>query len=285
MTDETNGADMAAAEAAAVALNQPSSDKTYLGETAPEPEPKAEETPGEDAAAAKPDEGEAKPPKPKKTAQERIDELTWRVREAERREQALLDRIGGKQAPAQEAHPAAPESDEPHPDNYTHGENDLAYIRDLARYEARQEFRREAAQAEASKTVRTKLDTFQSKATEIFPDGEPEGLQAFRQFAEMPQAIADVILASDIGPKLAEHLGDNPREFQRLSGLSPALQARELTLLETRLSAPKEEPKPVPKTATDAPEPPPQARGSGGRFNVAADTSDFAAFEKQYVGR
>jgi hypothetical protein len=59
----------------------------------------------------------------------------------------------------------------------------------------------------------------------------------------------------------------------------PDLQARELTLLETRLTPAA---KPTPKTATDAPEPPPQARGAGGQFKVAADTDDFAAFEKQY---
>jgi hypothetical protein len=56
---------------------------------------------------------------------------------------------------------------------------------------------------------------------------------------------------------------------------------RELTLLEARLT-PATGSKVPPKTATDAPEPPPTARGSNGQFKVAGDTGDFAAFEKQY---
>ena len=88
-----------------------------------------------------------------------------------------------------------------------------------------------------------------------------------------------MLLASDIGPKLAEHLGDNPRELDRLSALPPHLQTYELAKVEARLSRPAA---PVAKTATEAPEPAPQARGVGGKFKVAPDTSDFAAFDKAY---
>lgn len=264
MTIEAEGAPEGVTEDTAAASIEAEADTETSGDNAP-------------AAAV---EGEAEPAKPKKSAQDRIDELTRARREAERdrdfyKEQAL------RQAPAaREPQAAAPVSDEPDPADYEFGENDLGYVRAIARYEARQEFEQHTKAQLARSTVETKLGSFQSRSEAAFPDGEPEGLKAFRTLPEVPQAIADVILESDIGPKLAEHLGDNPREFRRISGLSPALQARELTLLETRLSAP---PKPTPKTATDAPEPPPQARGTGGRFTVAADTDDFAAFEKQHL--
>jgi hypothetical protein len=285
MDNQENAPAEVVGEDTAAVLSHASGDKTYLEPKAePQAEPQPEEQPGEDDAAAKADtdaEAEAQP-KPKKTAKERIDELTWRLREAERREAALLDRIGGKQAPAPEAHPPAHTGDgRPDPNAYESGVYDPRYLEDLTDWKAEQAVQRTLSQRQERETVQTKLSTFESKADELFPEGEPEGLQAFRSLPQVPQAIADVILASDIGPKLAEHLGDHPREFQRISALPAHMQARELTLLETRLTAPKEEPKPSPKI-TAAPEPPPQNRGAGGRFTVAPDTSDFAAFKKQY---
>lgn len=288
MTDETNGAVPTDAEDTAAVLSIASGEKTYLEAKAePEPEVITSEEPGEDDAAANPEpEAEApSEPKPKKTAKERIDELTWRLREAERREATLLDRIGGKQAPAQEAQPTAQGDGRPNPEDYEGGVYDPAYIEDLTDYKADQAVSKHLAANKANETTKTKLSTFGERVTALFPDGATEGLQAFYARPTLPTAMTEILLESDIGPKLAEHLGDNPREFERLSALPPHLQARELTLLETRLTAPTPEPKPAPKTTTNAPEPPPQARGSGGRFQVASDTSDFAAFEAQYVKR
>lgn len=283
MTDQTDDAAMAAAEEAAVALNQPAQAQQDDRTTQAQGD---EQTPGDDAPAAQPTDEAGEQPKPKKSAKDRIDELTWRLRESERREAQLLDRIGGKQTPAQEAQPQAQQGDgRPDPTAYDGGVYDPQYIEDLTDYKADQAVTRRLNANKAQETVQTQLGNYQSKVAELYPDGVTEGLEAFHSLPAVPQGISEAILASDIGPKLGEYLGDNPREFQRISGLSPALQARELTLLEHRLSAPTEAPKPTPKTLTAAPEPPPQARGSGGRFQVAADTSDFAAFEQQYLKR
>jgi hypothetical protein len=78
---------------------------------------------------------------------------------------------------------------------------------------------------------------------------------------------------------LADHLGRNPSELQRLSALPPTLQAYELAKLEQRLATPAT---PAPKTVSDAPSVTPQVRGTAGRFAPAPDTDDFAAFEKTY---
>lgn len=289
MTDETNGAVPTDAEDTAAVLSIASGEKTYLEPKAEEP--KAEATTsdelGEDDAAAQPEpEAEAQAePKPKKTAKERIDELTWQKRELERQNQALLDRLGGKQAPAQVAQQIPQGDGKPSPEGYEGGVYDPAYIEDLTDWKAEQAVTRRLEANKATETVRSKLSTFESKTGELYPDGEPDGLQAFRQLPVVPPVISEILMESDIGPKLAEHLGDNPREFERLSALPPHLQARELTQLENRLTAPATEPKPTPKTITAAPEPPPTARGAGGRFQVAADTTDFAAFESQYLKR
>lgn len=234
------------------------------------------ETPGDDAAAA--EEGQAEQPKPKKTARERIDELTAARREAER--EAEYWRAKALQ-PAQEARrpqaEAATEEPEPDPADYEYGELDVNFIRDIARHEMRREFREELAQRDMWQSVQTRLEAFNRKVVEQFPDGEPDGLVALRALPSLSQAVTDVILASDNGPKLADHLGKNPRELNRLSALPPHLQAYELAKIETRLSA-----TPAAKTATDAPPPTPQVRGAGGRFSTPPDTTDFAAFDKAY---
>lgn len=238
---------------------------------------------GDDAAAATDENGQATPPKPKKTVQERIDELTAARREAERdrdfyREQAL--RAGNGKQPAEEAQQHQPQGGgEPDPGDYDHGENDLRYVRDLARWEARQEFMAMAEEQREQERARNARQTFETRRAALFPNGDPEGLQRFREIPSLPSAVVEIVAESDIGPKIADHLGANPAELQRLKGMTPIQQARELTRLELRLSEPA---KPTPKTATDAPEPPPQARGTGGRYKVAPDTDDFAAFEKNY---
>jgi hypothetical protein len=154
-------------------------------------------------------------------------------------------------------------------------------VRALARWEALQVFNQRAEQDRQRQASQQRISAFQSNAAKLFPEGEPTGLQAFvaKGAESLHVAAQEVIAEAEIGPKVADYLGSNPRELNRISALPPAQQVREVTLLEIRLSAP---PKPTPKTATEAPEPPPQARGAGGRFSVAPDTDDFAAFDKTY---
>jgi hypothetical protein len=229
--------------------------------------------PGDDAAAETP-----APAKPRQTAQERINELTAARREAERdrdfyREQAL--RNGNGQQPAQEAQQPQPqEASRPHRDDYS---DDFEYIEALTDWKAEQAAERLTAHARQQDQARTTRQTFETRKAALFPQGEPEGLQQFLRIPQLPVAVIEIVGESDIGPKIADHLGANPAELRRLEGMSPIQQARELTRLEHRLTPPA---RATPKTVTDAPEPPPQARGAGGRFGVAPDTTDFAAFEK-----
>lgn len=230
---------------------------------------------GDDAAAA----AEAEPQqRPKQTAQERINELTRKAREAERDAEYWRSRATQPPQAQTQARPAeAAEDAEPDPSDYDHGDLDAGFIRDHARYHARQEFRQEQARAEAQSRTRTALSTFEQRTAEQFPDGEPEGITRLSRMPVLSQMIQEVILDSEVGPKLADYLGSNQRELSRISALPPLQQARELTKLEIKMSAPAVV---KPKTISDAPGVTPQVRGQGGRFGVAPDTSDFAAFEK-----
>lgn len=269
MTEDTAAADMAAAEAAAVALNQPEGERTYL-------EP-PEDQPGDDAAAAaEQDEDAEKPaPKPKQTAQERIDELTRARREAER--DAEFWRAKATREADAQTHPQG--DGRPDPADFDNGALDPGYIDALTDWKAEQAVEKRFTQREAQARTQTALQTFEQRVEKQYPDGEPEGLKTLRSLPMLSSVVQEVMMDSEVGPKLGDYLGDNPRELRRISALPPISQARELTKLEQTLTTPSA---PSPKTATDAPEPAPTLRGAGGRFKVAPDTSDFAAFEAQY---
>jgi len=219
------------------------------------------------------EEAEVQPePKPKKTAQDRINEVTAARREAER------ERDYWRNA-AMQAAPAAPEKPRdaaPNPDDYALGDVDVRYVTDVAKYEAKAEVRAEYQAREESQRRAFQVSTFDDKVAQIFPDGEPDGLVSLRSLPALRGEISDVILSSEKGPLLADHLGDNPAILRRLESLPAHMIGFELAKIESSLG----QPAPSPNRVTNAPAPAPKPRGSGGQFAVAPDTNDFAAFEK-----
>lgn len=268
MTEETHG-EALPAEDTALVLND--------AEPAPQEQPT-----GDDAAAE---------PQPKRqTAQDRIDELTRLRRDAERREeQARRDAEHWRDQalrtqPKPDPQPKA--DDEPDPARYEYGESDLGYIRDLATHQATRAVRAEFAAAEREREARAAAASWQSRMSQAaakhadFHEVVVEGAQrnAWDCTPTMLQALQD----SEVGGDLAYHLAKNPDDARRIAALSPVSQVRELGRLEAKLSQPQQA---QPKTVTAAPDPTPQVRGAGGRFTVAPDTSDFAAFEAQHFKR
>ena len=116
----------------------------------------------------------------------------------------------------------------------------------------------------------------QTAVNEAYHDREEEArakYDDFEQVAYNPQlrvtdAMAETIKASDMGPDLAYWLGSNPKEADRISRLSPLLQAREIGKIEAKLGS-----SPLVKPTTSAPAPitPVTARTSG---NPSYDTTD-----------
>lgn len=233
----------------------------------------AKEGEGEEAQQEEP------APKPKKSAQERINEVTAARREAER-EAAYWRKVAleGQQAPQQQrTAQEQPRDAAPNPDDYKFGDADPAYLVDLAEHRAVQRVRQEYEAREQTQRLTTSLSTFEQRVAETFPDGEPEGLAALRSLPAIRSEITDVIFTSDKGPLLAEHLGDNPSALRRLESLPAHLVGFELAKIEAALGKPAT---PQPKRVTSAPDPAPKPRGAGGQFQVSPDTNDFAAFER-----
>ena len=249
----------------------PTGDETSLPESAEQSETQEVET----------NEAESEEEKPRKpTAKDRIDELTRLRREAERDAEywkaKALQAPQTKEAPAEQ--PAA--NTKPDPEKYEAGEFDPRYIEDLADWKAEQVVERRLAKLSEENQRRESDRDWQSRvsrASETMPDFEEKViLGAQREAWACTPEMATALRASDKGPEIAYHLASDPAEASRIARLSPALQLMELGKLEAKLTQPKQ------RTVTNAPEPAPQARGSGGKFQVNPDTNDFAAFDKAY---
>jgi hypothetical protein len=185
---------------------------------------------------------------------------------------------------------------------FTQAELDAMISKRLAREQRKWEREQQAKRAEVPKEL-PPVDQFESpeayaealavrKAEELLAQREFQKQQAavndayaereeeartkyddFEQVAYNPQlritdVMAETIKASESGPDLAYWLGSNPKEADRISRLSPLLQAREIGKIEAKLGS---EP-PVRKTSSaPAPITPVTARASG---NPSYDTTD-----------
>jgi len=98
----------------------------------------------------------------------------------------------------------------------------------------------------------------QAEMLEAYHDREEEARAKYDDFEQVAynpnlpitNVMAETIQASDIGPDLAYYLGANPKEADRISRLSPFLQAKEIGRLEVKLTA-----EPMTKQVSKAPEP------------------------------
>jgi hypothetical protein len=203
---------------------------------------------------------------------------------------------------------SSPEVVEAAPKTFTQEELDAAIGKRLAREQRKweREQQRRAAETQTVKSTPADLppvDQFESpeayaealayrKAEELLAQREQAKQQAallegyhereeqarekyedFEQVAYNPNlritdVMAETIQASEIGPDLAYFLGANPKEADRISRLSPFLQAKEIGKIEAKLSD-----NPPAKKTTSAPAPiaPVTARTTGSQ---AYDTTD-----------
>jgi hypothetical protein len=214
------------------------------------PEPEVTATPEPEVAAQ-----EAAPPeeKPAKTfTQEELDAMVGKRLARERRkwerEQALKAPVD---KPVSEALP----DKEADPDAYAEALAARKAEELLAKREAeRQQYELLTAYHEREEAARDRYDDFEQVA--------------YNQSLPITTVMAQTIQASDVGPDVAYYLGSNPREAERISRLSPYLQAKEIGKIEAKLA----DNPPVKKT-TSAPPPlkPVTARGT---TNGSYETTD-----------
>ena len=200
---------------------------------------------------------------------------------------------------------ASPEDTKPAEKTYTQAEIDEMISKRLAREQRKWERQQQAKVAETPRKPAEvpSVDQFESpdayaevlavrKAEELLQQREIQRQQAelqeayhqreeeardryddFEQVAYNPKlpitdVMAETIRASDVGPDLAYWLGSNPKEAERISRMSPLMQAKEIGRIEAKMAA---NPAPT-KKASSAPTPitPVTNRAA----TVAYDTTD-----------
>jgi hypothetical protein len=171
------------------------------------------------------------PPKPKKSAQERFDELTRKRRDAEREAEFWKAKALQKEVPAPEAPVTTPIPKRPTLDQFETTEQ----------YEdALFEWRDKKKEIE-TRTAKTQEDlnqaerTFQERARKIREQHED-----FDEVIENPvfsPAMKLALLKSENGPEVAYHLGrpENRETADRILAMPAEMQIYELGRLETKL--------------------------------------------------
>lgn len=138
------------------------------------------------------------------------------------------------------------------------------YVEALADQRAEQKL----VEREQRKQQEDILSTYHDKEEEIRSKYDDFEQVAYNPNLPITTVMAQSIQSSDIGPEVAYHLGANPREAERISRLSPIMQAKEIGKIEAQLTA-----NPPIKKTSNAPSPisPVTARTTG---SPAYDTTD-----------
>jgi len=219
MTEETAGAEtLAAADDAAPVENSEATTEQQQdaesSEVSAEPDTtsdEAETPPGDDAAD-----------KPPVGVQNRINELTRKRHEAERRAERAEQKLRQRQE-------AGSKDD-------LDFEDEVAERAVALSQKDQIENDREAARELAAEAFRERVSAVSAKYTDF------EAV-AYGGHWNPTAVMQEVILDSDLGPDLAYHLGSNPGEAARIASMNPVRQATELGLIQAKLSAPKPPPK------------------------------------------
>lgn len=219
----------------------------------------------EDAKAKAEDEESAEDDKPKrnkKSASERISQLTQIRRDQEReieRLKAQLDRVS--------------KLERPDPNKYDDPDE---YTSDLAAYKLRTsqaDDLRESAQAAQQSAQQALQAAYNERLMDFAAETPDFHTVAMNPALQITPVMAEQIMDSDLGPQVQYYLGKNPREAARIAALPPAHQIREIGRLEARVSAP------APRRTTQAPAPiKPVAGNSKPRLSYSDDMSmeDYA---------
>lgn len=289
--------------------------------TEEEPAEDDEEAEEEDDDSEEDEEEEEPEPKPEPKAkrnrtQERIEKLVAEAREAERRAEALEQRLAELEAgKPEDTEEEAPEgireklaADAPNPDAkdkegepiYPLGEFDPKFIRDLTRFTIEQEFkateeaRAQEAQAreiaEAQQELADQWADRVEKAEADIPDLREKLEDLTETFQHMDPAygeyLAATIMGMDAGPQIMYYLSQNIGEAQKIVASGPAAATLAIGRLDARLApSTKAEPKRNKEVSKAPPPPEDRARGRGGRFTVSPDTDDLDAFEREFYNK
>lgn len=169
------------------------------------------------------------PVQPKQTAQERINEITYKMREEEREKEYWKNlALGEKEPPAQEP-PKPSKGGRPNRANYE-AEEDY----EDAFYDWRTEKKDSETLAVTQERERKEnLSTFNKNAAKL--RGEHEDFDTIIETPVFTDPMRTVLFASEHGPMVAYHIGKNRDIADKIKVLPPERQIYEMGKLETQL--------------------------------------------------
>lgn len=243
MTEEVATSD---GVAPAVVEERPRDDQGKFVETPKEeaaPESAEEPENSEEVDEQPPEEGDLQDKKRRgKGAEARIDELTRKFREQERRAEYFERLATQNQAP----HSAPTAAPRPNLDDFA----DYAeYVEALTDWKVEQKLQTHSQTSAEKASAGLRAVTWESRVEEA--RSSIADYDTVVGSSELPIAahVADALMDSERGPELAYHMATHPEVVDRLNKMSPLKAALELGKLETSISAP------VAKPASKAPPP------------------------------
>jgi hypothetical protein len=249
-------------------------------------QPEEASPPPDTEAQAEPQKKADQPP-----VQKRIDQLTWKAHEAERRLNAELVRRAEAEQRAQQyeqqlqelmRRATMPTMDQVglDPDAYakavqTHYENWNSYQQQQAQ-KAMEERRRAEEHARRQQTIATRVAEGQQKYTDW---DEVVNNPMLPPLPQVNPAVVEAILEHEQMPEITYFLGKNPAEAHRIAQMPPARAILEVGKIAAKLSL---------QPAQPSKAPPPPGQVSGGNATVQKDPSqmsydEFVAFRRKQI--
>lgn len=260
-------------------------------------EQKVEEQPKVEVTTTEPPKEEPKK-EPRSYSQDEVDKILAKVRKNERyRTRKEVEAFyQGRDSAVKQPEPKKEEKKEDREPVRSDFETYEEFIEARAEYRANKavdsrlskaDEERKTTEAQESRK-KTEAD-FQRKVRERYKDID----ELVEEVGDMPMyvGVQDAIMESALGPEIFHELLQNPKEFERLAGLTQAAAIREIGKLEARLEAkaPKAEEKKETKPASKAPAPvAPPAGASGASSDEPSDsdsTEDWVRKERARLAK
>ncbi len=261
---------------------------------------------------------ETRPVKKKSRFQERIDDLTSKLREQERLAKAADERLAAAIAKLESTatkaedtqntntpkiegliEPTADDTLEDGSPKYPLGEFDPKLLRDLTRFDRAVEraheekvnaqTKAEQAQAEKFNTLQVEWNGKVESAKEVYPDYVEKGQDLLNSLQDIPQDYAVYLTTSlmnmDYGPDVFYYLAEHPEEARDIVNSSPEKALTRLGRIEARFETAAQERsgKETKLRNTNAPPPAPRNKGSNAQApSVNLADASLDDFEREF---
>lgn len=246
---------------------------------------KARNNPVERMKAATAKEAEAK--RERDAAQKERDD----ARAEGARYKAELEALRSPKPPVPESRPVAKADDEPNPADtakYPNGEFDRQFIKDQARWEAKQEFQAQETKRQADAheqrqaALKARADQEWQARLQATKKAIPDFDQRFKPDTPVHEQMIPFLRTDPEGPRLLLYLSEHPDDAQRIAALHPIAQIREFGKIAATFDAAfRGSASPVIPSKAPTPITP---LGGGASANTSGE-SDDESFDAMYARR